>query len=744
MNDNSTIFEKFENVKKRGANSFQARCPCHDDKTNSLSIKREADKVLIYCHAGCNTKDILTAVGLHMRDLYPSTDNNYGNNYINNNIIYDYFNLDGELVHQTIRTPDKKFFQRRPDGNGGIINGLNAGKYGYNAKSKTWWKYDEKKTYDEVKEFNALKETLLYRLPKFVESVKKSGIAIIVEGEKDCDNMHEFGFSNTTTIPSGADKWKKHYNKYLEKAKWIVIIPDNDEPGRKYAKSLEQEFGHKLIILTLPELPPKGDVSDWISYGKSKEELEKLIENAIKNREGQIQTKILPQKFPFVTFDDKKMHVVVSMQLFIEWINSNKRIFLDNFKIIAGSLRIFSGKYWKIAFDEDIKSFLFSYFEQEGIILQNRYLAEALEILDHFEYEEIDIPFDPTCNIAIPFNNGTLYYNFEKSSFTFSNNYKKNDYALFHLKFNYEPWIVEKDKWVNSFIGNSLNATYSDQAIDAIQMFFASVFIPHLNHQKSLYIYGELGGEGKGLISSTFSSFFNSEVTSSLNVSKWDKTHENIALANSILNISNEITSREIGTVVFKSVIAQDMITFNPKFQSPIKVKPLTKHIFTANLLPRMEIGSAELRRFIFIEAKRRHKILDPTFGMKYEKNKQYLLSFALCGIEKLYRNNFRIDYSDKDLTNRLITENESLSEFLDEVLDLDVNSYEDIKDLYGEFKDWRYGSEHPVRPMTKASFAKRLNKLLNSLNVEFSTDRRRERGKLITFYKGIKIKKKI
>jgi hypothetical protein len=49
-----------------------AACPAHEDRTPSLSIRELPDGcVLIHCHAGCGSADVLTAVGLAFADLYP-------------------------------------------------------------------------------------------------------------------------------------------------------------------------------------------------------------------------------------------------------------------------------------------------------------------------------------------------------------------------------------------------------------------------------------------------------------------------------------------------------------------------------------------------------------------------------------------------------------------------------------------------------------------------------------------------
>ncbi len=67
------VLQRLDKVKAAGASKWKACCPAHDDRDPSLSI-READdgKVLLHCWAGCDTADVLAAIGLTVRDLFPT------------------------------------------------------------------------------------------------------------------------------------------------------------------------------------------------------------------------------------------------------------------------------------------------------------------------------------------------------------------------------------------------------------------------------------------------------------------------------------------------------------------------------------------------------------------------------------------------------------------------------------------------------------------------------------------------
>jgi hypothetical protein len=59
-----------ESVKRSGS-GWVAKCPAHADCSPSLSIRAGNDgRTLIKCHAGCATPDIVSALGLQLRDLF--------------------------------------------------------------------------------------------------------------------------------------------------------------------------------------------------------------------------------------------------------------------------------------------------------------------------------------------------------------------------------------------------------------------------------------------------------------------------------------------------------------------------------------------------------------------------------------------------------------------------------------------------------------------------------------------------
>lgn len=67
------IASRFRSAKLQPNGSYLALCPAHDDSTASLSISQGDKGIVLRCFAGCDTKDVLAAVGLGMKDLFNDT-----------------------------------------------------------------------------------------------------------------------------------------------------------------------------------------------------------------------------------------------------------------------------------------------------------------------------------------------------------------------------------------------------------------------------------------------------------------------------------------------------------------------------------------------------------------------------------------------------------------------------------------------------------------------------------------------
>lgn len=232
-----------------GKGGYMSFCPAHLDGKKqgrrSLHIEEKNGKLLVYCFAGCSYENIMQALGF---------DHPFGTGNRQQRepeAVYDYLNETGRLLYQVLRFPGKQFKQRRPDG---------AGAWIYNLKGV---------------------ERTLYRLPETLAAVKRGETIYIPEGEKDCENLVKLGLAATANS-GGAGKWEPRFTDYLIGAS-VVILPDNDEPGRKHVDQVARSLQGKaksIKVVELPDLPEKSDVSDWLSAGGTREKLLEIADKA--------------------------------------------------------------------------------------------------------------------------------------------------------------------------------------------------------------------------------------------------------------------------------------------------------------------------------------------------------------------------------------------------------------------------------------------------------------------------------
>ena len=71
------LLSRLEGVKQTGPDRWIARCPSHEDRHPSLSIRETGDgTILIKCWSGCGAADAVAAVGLSLADLFPAKPEN--------------------------------------------------------------------------------------------------------------------------------------------------------------------------------------------------------------------------------------------------------------------------------------------------------------------------------------------------------------------------------------------------------------------------------------------------------------------------------------------------------------------------------------------------------------------------------------------------------------------------------------------------------------------------------------------
>jgi hypothetical protein len=181
-----------------------------------------------------------------------------------------YRDRDGIIRFGKVRNPpgrEPKCWHCHPNGKGGWEKGAKE----KGAKDYTW---------------------LLYRADETAEAIEAGRTICVVEGEKDADNLWRLDIPATTNAHGAHDpttkqkpKWHLVHTSQLKGAD-LVVFNDSDMPGYAHAEVIcECSLGVAKRVRRLdlkndwPEIPPKGDVSDWLAVGgeHSAERLRELI-----------------------------------------------------------------------------------------------------------------------------------------------------------------------------------------------------------------------------------------------------------------------------------------------------------------------------------------------------------------------------------------------------------------------------------------------------------------------------------
>lgn len=242
---------KLDDFKVSSSGQAKALCPFHDDTNPSLSVNTNTGQFNCF---GCDKKGSIFRFHMDMYEVdYDTALQELAKKAgitteLKKRIVetYNYEDETGNLLYQVVRYDAKGFCQRRPNGDGG-------------------WIYDLKGV-----------RLIPYNLP----NVLNDDIVFICEGEKDAENIKRIGFTATCS-PMGAGKWKPEYNKYF-KDKTVIIFPHNDEAGEKHAQDVTRNLkgsAKSVKVVNLPDLPEKGDISNWLEEFDTIEEAgEQLID----------------------------------------------------------------------------------------------------------------------------------------------------------------------------------------------------------------------------------------------------------------------------------------------------------------------------------------------------------------------------------------------------------------------------------------------------------------------------------
>lgn len=242
MTSHRDYYQKALGLRLNGKEQQNVRCPFHEDSRASFSVNLTTGAW--NCHGGCGaggrrafeaklaaSEAEVSTVRVGLRRTPEA--------------VYDYCDKTGRVLFRKIRYSGKGFsLHRKLEGDDAWALGL---------------------------------EGVEARPPYNLRAVLAANNVAWCEGEKDTDRLNILfkkarmkGWAATTNFDGASGNWREEYKDPL-RAKHVVILPDNDEPGRLHGEAVARgaaQVAASVSVLSLPGLPEKGDVSDYLDIHK--------------------------------------------------------------------------------------------------------------------------------------------------------------------------------------------------------------------------------------------------------------------------------------------------------------------------------------------------------------------------------------------------------------------------------------------------------------------------------------------
>lgn len=695
--DFNDIINKFT-VKINNNNSVMAVCPCHSDRKASLSINydEKTNKTLLFCHAGCDTKSVLDAVGLTFGDL-GSNVNRSNEPGIEN--IYPYVDEQGNLLFEKIRYKDKNFSQRRYV-NGHIIWGLSAGVYtetfpgsnNYSPKDRPGAKSITLQEQNKV----------LYNLPRLIDAITKGYPVYIVEGEKDVNTMAKLGLV-ATTAPSGAGKggkkWLDSYSEYFKSAS-VIIMPDNDEPGQDYAKKIQsslRNYAHATKIITISD-KPKGDITDWINEGHDIRELKEIIDKASWDYA------------PWIYERNSKGALGVNQGIIAACLRRNLK-----YKLIGspGSNKTMIFTYSNGIYKEISKKSLNKYVEEyiPSYLVSNNLLNSVTDLLTNEDVYPYSI-----------LNGSENIINLQNGLYDVTTGELKphsSDYiSSIQLNVKYNPNYINHGYWDN-FLDT---LTMGDNELkNIIQEWYGLILSNYdASEPKKLLLLHGVGDTGKSKLITVLEKLLGKDNSKSIAIQKLGDRFALGDIFKTRLVHYGDLPSKTIedsSLSILKIITGGDTLSVEKKGIDPFDIEYRGALMYSCNELPVItgDLGNHVFNRFMIIPCnnpipkdKQDPKLLD-----KLLLDKEYIFTWSMEGLKRLMNNNLKFSHSEKseDAKEGYSIKSDSVRAFIYEKYDITGDKKDKVAPiLYDEYVS--YCNIEGRNPVNKANFKERMKNI--------------------------------
>lgn len=227
-----SLVDRLDKVRGSSGSGWTARCPAHDDSEPSLSVSEGDDgRALLRCHAGCDTEDVVAALGMELSDLYPENGRPDARGWT----VEDYAMAKG-LPATYLRAQFGVRTERQPGKDPTVaIPYLDAAgrtvRTRYRTADRFWWGRDGN-------------GVTLYGLDRLADA-NPSRSVLVVEGESD---VHACAFHDVLAVGvPGASSWRSRWTRYLE-GRAVYVWREPDHGGAKLVADMAADLPRAHVV----------------------------------------------------------------------------------------------------------------------------------------------------------------------------------------------------------------------------------------------------------------------------------------------------------------------------------------------------------------------------------------------------------------------------------------------------------------------------------------------------------------
>jgi P4 family phage/plasmid primase-like protien len=607
---------------------------------------------------------------------------------------YDYYTTQGVFVYQ------KRYF-RMTDG------------------SKKTPYYSKDKAGKWIKGLNGKAQTL-FRQEVWYKQLDKN--LLHVEGEGDVLYAESLGFLATTS--GGANSWKDSFKtKYADRD--VIILQDNDKPGKMYAEQVAVsifEKANSVKLIPAFEGDKKGfDLKDWglklEAGGLSKEEIAEKLKQIIDLTEpltlSSIETIKGSESYKDPT-DHRQDTSPVNGQrggkdpitkdiadAFAKMHKINGRFLFVRHR---GQWYKYQDNHYRPLTDEDLNSsimaFLRNYYPKNA---SRNMLVNVITNLGASDLGGIPSYWNMPCwrngedaTGLLTMENGII--NIEKASRQEKDAFQEHTVELFSTFA--VPYKFEEKATCPMFQAYLEGVQPDPKAREVLQMMAGLSLLPDTSYEVIFILYGE-GGTGKTVFLYILTNLIGKDNVCTLSLNKFVEKHSTHLLTENLLNIVGDLPTAGNGVNlnqiegILKDIASGGNIPVERKNKDPLTAPAIARCVFASNSLPSFADRSDgiwdRLRIIPFNQKFRDSEKQNPNLKYDIVKNElPGIFNWALEGLNKLRKLRRFPDAPDGIklvAEHRLNCDHEK--QFLSEYYELSNGSYVVKADLYNHYREF-------------------------------------------------------